>query len=132
MRNEVKPRCDCGLKPVANYLALMVPLDYHYFWASSSPSTCSYEMLHCHRHPRSVALVARPHDPLPIRMIMALFIRLIIHLFQLVFLVGTIFFSHTKSVNNVFQPAYQHSRMGPMFQSKPLVALFLIVSLLLH
>jgi hypothetical protein len=44
------------------------------------------------------------------RELKALFIRLIIRLFQLVFSAGTIFFSHNKSTNNVFQPAYQHSR----------------------
>jgi hypothetical protein len=38
--------------------------------------------------------------------LLALFIRL----FQLS--VGTVFFSHNKSVNSIFQPAYQHSRMG--------------------
>jgi hypothetical protein len=43
----------------------------------------------------------------------ALFIWLIIRLFQFVFLAGTIFFSHIKSTNSVFQPAYQHSRTGP-------------------
>jgi hypothetical protein len=43
----------------------------------------------------------------------ALFIRLIIRLFQLVFLAGTVFFSHNKSANSVFQPAYQHSRTAP-------------------
>jgi hypothetical protein len=43
----------------------------------------------------------------------ALFIRLIIRLFQLVFSAETVFFSHNKSTNNVFQPAYQHSRTAP-------------------
>jgi hypothetical protein len=43
-----------------------------------------------------------------------LFIRLIIRHFQLIFSVRTVFFSHNKSVNSVFQPAYQHSRMAPM------------------
>jgi hypothetical protein len=43
----------------------------------------------------------------------ALFIRLIIRLFQLVFSAGTIFFSHNKSANSVFQPAYQHSQTEP-------------------
>jgi hypothetical protein len=33
--------------------------------------------------------------------------------FQFVFSAGTIFFSHNKSTNSVFQPAYQHSRTGP-------------------
>jgi hypothetical protein len=42
-----------------------------------------------------------------------LFIRLIIRLFQLVFLAETVFFSHNKSANSVFQPAYQHSRTAP-------------------
>jgi hypothetical protein len=35
---------------------------------------------------------------------MALFIWLIIRLIQLVFSVGTVFFSHKKSANSVFQP----------------------------
>jgi hypothetical protein len=47
-------------------------------------------------------------------MMMALFIWLVIRLFQFVFLVRTVFFSHHKSVNSVFQPAYQHSRTGRM------------------
>jgi hypothetical protein len=42
-----------------------------------------------------------------------LFIRLIIRLFQLVFSVGTVFFSHNISANSVFQLAYQHSRTAP-------------------
>jgi hypothetical protein len=42
-----------------------------------------------------------------------LFIRLIIRLFQLIFSAATIFFSHNKSANSVFQPAYQHSRTAP-------------------
>jgi hypothetical protein len=45
---------------------------------------------------------------------MALFIWLIIRLIQLVFSAGTIFFSHRKSANSVFQPAYNSSRTGPM------------------
>jgi hypothetical protein len=45
---------------------------------------------------------------------MALFIWLIIRLIQLVFLAGTVFFSHKKSANSVFQPAY-NSRTAPMF-----------------
>jgi hypothetical protein len=36
----------------------------------------------------------------------ALFIWLIICLIQLVFSAGIVFFSHKKSVNSVFQPAY--------------------------
>jgi hypothetical protein len=28
------------------------------------------------------------------------------------------FFSHNKSTNNIFQPAYQHSRTGPMLPEK--------------
>jgi hypothetical protein len=36
----------------------------------------------------------------------------IIRLFQFVFLAGTVFFSHNKSANSVFQPVYQHSRTG--------------------
>jgi hypothetical protein len=39
-----------------------------------------------------------------------LIIQLIIRLFQLVFSAKTVFFSHNKSANSVFQPAYQHSR----------------------
>jgi hypothetical protein len=61
-----------------------------------------------------------PHDggdgnrPSPCRTkVQAPFIRLIIRIFQFVFLTGTIFFSHKKSVNSIFQPAYQHSRMRP-------------------
>jgi hypothetical protein len=50
----------------------------------------------------------------------AMFIRLIIRHFQLVFLVGTVFFSHNKSVNSIFQPGYQHSRTGP----KPYLCFF--------
>jgi hypothetical protein len=45
---------------------------------------------------------------------MALFIRLIIRLFQLVFSAETVFFSHNKSANSVFQPVYQHSRTEPI------------------
>jgi hypothetical protein len=46
---------------------------------------------------------------------MALFIQLIIRLFELVFSARTVFFSHNKSANRVFQPAYQHSRTAPIF-----------------
>jgi hypothetical protein len=42
-----------------------------------------------------------------------LFIWLIIRLIQLVFSVGTVFFSHKKSANSVFQPAYNSSRTAP-------------------
>jgi hypothetical protein len=35
---------------------------------------------------------------------MVLFIRLIIRTFQLVFSAKTVFFSHSKSANSVFQP----------------------------
>jgi hypothetical protein len=48
---------------------------------------------------------------------MALFIWLIIRLIQLGFLVGTIFFSHKKSANSVFQPAYNSSWTAPMHAS---------------
>jgi hypothetical protein len=41
---------------------------------------------------------------------MALFIWLIIRLIQLVFSARTVFFSHKKSANSVFQPAYNSSR----------------------
>jgi hypothetical protein len=44
----------------------------------------------------------------------ALFIWLIIRLIRLVFSAGTIFFSHKKSANSVFQPAYNSSRTGPI------------------
>jgi hypothetical protein len=47
---------------------------------------------------------------------MAMFIRLIIRTFQLS--VRTVFFSHNKSANSVLQPAYQHSRTGPMGDTK--------------
>jgi hypothetical protein len=43
----------------------------------------------------------------------SLFTRLIIRLFQLVFLAEIVFFSHNKSANSIFQPAYQPNRMGP-------------------
>jgi hypothetical protein len=39
---------------------------------------------------------------------------LIIHLIQLVFLAGTVFFSHKKLANSVFQPGYNSSRTAPM------------------
>jgi hypothetical protein len=45
---------------------------------------------------------------------MALFIWLIIRLIQLVFSTGTVFFSHKKSANSVFQSAYNSSRTAPM------------------
>jgi hypothetical protein len=48
---------------------------------------------------------------------MPLFIRLIICTFQLVFSAGTVFFSHHKSLNSIFQPAYQHSRTGPIYHT---------------
>jgi hypothetical protein len=44
---------------------------------------------------------------------LALFIWLIIRLIQLVFSAGTVFFSHKKSANSVFQPAYNSSRTAP-------------------
>jgi hypothetical protein len=45
---------------------------------------------------------------------MVLFIWLIIRLIQLVFSAGTVFFSHKKSANSVFQPAYNSSRTAPL------------------
>jgi hypothetical protein len=42
-----------------------------------------------------------------------LFICLIICLIQLVFSAGTVFFSHKKSANSVFQSAYNSSRTAP-------------------
>jgi hypothetical protein len=47
---------------------------------------------------------------------LALFIWLIIRLIQLVFSARTVFFSHEKSVNSVFQPAYNSSRTAPLSQ----------------
>jgi hypothetical protein len=47
-------------------------------------------------------------------MTLSLFTRLIIRLFQF-FSVGTVFFSHDKSANIVFQPAYQPNQTGPLF-----------------
>jgi hypothetical protein len=44
----------------------------------------------------------------------ALFIWLIIRLIQLVFSAGTVFFSHKKSANSVFQSAYNSSRTAPV------------------
>jgi hypothetical protein len=49
--------------------------------------------------------------------IQALFIWLIIRLIQLIFLAETVFFSHRKSANSVFQPAYNFSRTAPQFSS---------------
>jgi hypothetical protein len=46
-----------------------------------------------------------------------MFIWLIIRLIQLVFSAGIVFFSHEKSANSVFQPAYNSSRTAP----KPLM-----------
>jgi energy-coupling factor transporter transmembrane protein EcfT len=47
------------------------------------------------------------------RIIKALFIRLIIRTFQLVFFFSrNNIFSLNKSTNSVFQPTYQHSRTG--------------------
>jgi hypothetical protein len=54
---------------------------------------------------------------------MVLFIRLIIRTFQFVFSVRTVFFSHNKSANSVFQPAYQHSRTGPIYMPRQAVHL---------
>jgi hypothetical protein len=54
---------------------------------------------------------------------LALFIWLIIRLIQLVFSAGTVFFSHKKSANSVFQPAYNSSRMAPLLL---IIKLFLV------
>jgi hypothetical protein len=51
------------------------------------------------------------------KLFMALFIWLIIRLIQLVFLTGTVFFSHKKSANSIFQPAYNSSRTEPIFSA---------------
>jgi hypothetical protein len=45
---------------------------------------------------------------------LALFIWLIIRLIQLVFSAETVFFSHKKSANSVFQSAYNSSRTAPL------------------
>jgi hypothetical protein len=50
--------------------------------------------------------------------IKALFIWVIIRLIQLVFSAGTVFFSQKKSVNSVFQPAYNSSRTDPKLIKK--------------
>jgi hypothetical protein len=42
-----------------------------------------------------------------------LFTWFIIRLFQFIFLVRTVFLSHNKSANSVFQPVYEPSRTGP-------------------
>jgi hypothetical protein len=47
---------------------------------------------------------------------MALFIRLIIRLFQLVFLAETVFFLSQQISQQCFQPAYQHSRTAPIYK----------------
>jgi hypothetical protein len=54
---------------------------------------------------------------------MALFIRITIRLFRLVFSAETAFFSHNKSVNNIFQPAYQPNRMTPMWLDQRKISL---------
>jgi hypothetical protein len=48
----------------------------------------------------------------------ALLIWLIIRLIQLVFSTGTVFFSHKKSANSVFQLAYNSSRTAPEKQKQ--------------
>jgi hypothetical protein len=45
---------------------------------------------------------------------LVLFIWLIIRLIQLIFSAGTIFFSHKKSADSVFQPAYNSSRTAAL------------------
>jgi hypothetical protein len=57
----------------------------------------------------------------------ALFIRLIIRTFQLIFLVKIVFFSHNKSANVVFQPIFQRSRTG--YASDLALSLMLAVKL---
>jgi hypothetical protein len=42
----------------------------------------------------------------------ALFAYLIIRIFQLVFSVGTVFFSHNKSANSTFSHGFSAKRMG--------------------
>jgi hypothetical protein len=58
----------------------------------------------------------KPHV-IPEKAIMALFIWLIIRLIQLVFLAETVFLSHKKPANSVFQPAYNFSRTAPMLST---------------
>ena len=43
-----------------------------------------------------------------------LFASLIIRLFQLVFSVGTVFFSHNKSAGTMFRLVFSAKRMGPL------------------
>jgi hypothetical protein len=47
---------------------------------------------------------------------LAMFIWLIIRFIQLVFSAETVFFSHKKSANSVFQPAYNSSQTGPLYE----------------
>jgi hypothetical protein len=68
--------------------------------------------------PQGSAVVASILPPIShghgsFRTMSVLFIWLIIHLIRLVFSAGTVFFSHKKSANGVFQPAYNSSRTGP-------------------
>ena len=46
--------------------------------------------------------------------ILALFVSLLIRLFQLVFLAGTVFFSHNKSAGTMFRLVFSAKRTGPL------------------
>ena len=50
---------------------------------------------------------------------MVLFAYLIIHLFRLVFSVGTVFFSHNKSAETVFRLVFSAKRMRPINAKGP-------------
>jgi hypothetical protein len=67
---------------------------------------------------RSEPVRARSHPAPTLRAQLAtegsLFIWLIIRFIRLIFLIGTVFFSHKKSVNSVFQPAYNSSQTVPL------------------
>jgi hypothetical protein len=57
---------------------------------------------------------------------MALFIWFIIRFIQLVFSAEIVFFSHKKSANSVFQPAYNSNRTGPCFYGQAAASFQLI------
>jgi hypothetical protein len=70
---------------------------------------------------------ALPADCLKSSVALALFIRRIIRTFQLIYSAGTVFFSHNKSANSVFQPAYQHS--GTRMETVPSIFSLLLARL---
>jgi hypothetical protein len=59
---------------------------------------------------------------------MVLFIWLIIRLIWLVFSAETVFFSHEKSANSVFQPAYNSSRTGPIPHWMPTINTLAVIT----